>query len=84
MKKASDKTIRIKVPVGLARYLSDGWQQGKTPMSLPEYRGRMLVMEINKMAGQVDVLQQTLKKKEIENGSNQEEATGQTDHGEIG
>lgn len=86
VKKSSDKMIRIKVPVGLARFLSDGWKQGKTPMSLPEYRGKVLVMEIHKMADQVEVLQKTLKK-EIENGSegsNQEEATGETNHGETG
>ena len=69
VKKISDKMIRIKVPVGLARFLSEGWQRGKTPMSLPEWRGRMLVLEINKMAGQVKVLQRSLTKKENVDGA---------------
>ena len=69
MKTETVKMIRVKVPASLAKYLSQGWQRGKTPMSLPEWRGRMLVLEINKMAGQVEALQRSLTKKENVDGS---------------
>ena len=69
MKTETVKMIRVKVPASLAKYLSEGWQRGKTPMSLPEWRGRMLVLEINKMAGQVEALQRSLTKKENVDGS---------------